>query len=36
MAKSPKIETTSTIALDMAKIYLEIQTSSLKSGVEEG
>ena len=36
MAKSPKKETTSNIALDMAKIFLEIQTSSFSSGVEEG
>ena len=36
MAKSPKKETTTNIALDMAKIFLEIQTSSFSSGVEEG
>ena len=36
MAKSPKKETTSSIALDMAKIFLDIQTSSFSAGVEEG
>ncbi len=36
MAKSPKKETTTNIALDMAKIFLDIQTKSFSSGVEEG
>ena len=36
MARSPKKETTSNIALDMAKIFLDLQTSSFSAGVEEG
>ena len=36
MAKSPKKETTTNIALDMAKIFLDIQTSSFNSGLLEG
>ena len=33
MTKSPKKDTTTNIALDMAKIFLDIQTSSFSSGV---
>lgn len=36
MTKSPKKDTTTNIALDMAKIFLDIQTSSFSSGVKEG